>query len=169
MPKKEVMLIGHFMGKSQTEKQHIQMSGEFGVVSELFRRGVQATITYGNSKSADVFVISRRGARAAKVEVKSSVIKQWIVGIQAANPLPHVVWVFVHMPEPSDTISRAQVAEMGKSSPSYHVMTSQEVHKLYSEKNAAKTNTGPIVFSFSDVQFYQNHWDKVESALAEEA
>lgn len=154
------------MAKSHTEKQHIQMSGEFGVVSELFRRCVQATITYGNSKSADVFVISSNGAKAAKVEVKSSVIKEWIVGAQAENPLPHVVWVFVHMPEPSDTTSRAQVAEMGKSSPSYHVMTSQEVHNLHSEKKAAKTNTGPIVFGFSDVQFYQNQWHKVASALA---
>lgn len=67
------------MAKSHAEKQFIQMSGEFGVVSELFRRKIQATLTYGNSKSADVFVIDDSGARAAKIEVKTSVIKQWLV------------------------------------------------------------------------------------------
>jgi hypothetical protein len=160
------------MAKSQVVKQHTQMSGEFGVVSELFRRHIQATITYGNSKSADVFVISESGARAAKIEVKTSVLKKWIVGLQAKNPLPHVVWVFVHMPKAKDTVSRAEVAEMGASSPSYHVLTSAEVKKLYQEKVAetlqkagATVKAHPIVFTFADLQFYQNQWHKVLAAL----
>ncbi|MFP5392822.1 MAG: hypothetical protein ACLGI6_14940 [Gammaproteobacteria bacterium] len=124
------------MGKSQHEKQFIQLAGEFGVVSELFRRQVQATLTYGNSKRADVFVISDKGDRAAKVEVKSSVKERWIVGKQALNAAPHVVWVFVYLPKPPVTFSPAQLAENGSSAPHYYVLTSEKVKALYEHKLA---------------------------------
>lgn len=126
------------MAKSQEEKQFIQLAGEFGVASELFRRRIQASITYGNSKSTDIVVISGSGSRAARVEVKSAVIDEWIVGAQALNAAPHVVWVFVHLPEPTNAFSRAQLAEVGKAAPKFHVMASAHVKSLYEEKVRAR-------------------------------
>lgn len=122
------------MASSQEDKQFIQLSGEFGVASELYRRKIQASITYGNSKKADLFVISQDGSKAAKVEVKSSKLDHWIVGGQALRAAPHVVWVFAHLPAASDAISPAQVAELGASHPRYFVLTSDEVKKIYEEK-----------------------------------
>lgn len=152
------------MAKSQEEKQFTQMAGEFGVVSELFRRQIQATITYGNSKSADVFVISSGGDRAAKIEVKSSVKKGWIVDDRASDVKDHVVWVFVYLPEPSEAFLPAQVAEVGKSAARYHVLTSVEVQEIYAPKKAVGRK--PITFSIAEVEKHLNKWSKVSDALS---
>ncbi|WP_423678861.1 hypothetical protein [Undibacterium sp. WLHG33] len=90
------------MAKSYEEKQFTQLSGEFGVVSELCRRQIQASLTYGNSKSADVFVIDGKLGRSIKVEVKTSVLKGWVVDARALNVERHIIWVFVYMPKPND-------------------------------------------------------------------
>ncbi|WP_426134652.1 hypothetical protein [Pseudomonas sp. PWP3-1b2] len=122
------------MTHSRLGKQFVQMSGEFGVTSELYRRGIQASLTYGNSKSADVVVFSEAGSRAARVEVKSASIRSWIVGKQALLAAPHIVWVFVFMPSPADTLSPAQVAENGLASPRYFILDSLGVKQLYERK-----------------------------------
>lgn len=124
------------MKKTPQQKQFVQLAGEFGVVSELCRREVQASLTYGNSKSADIFVISKSGSRAAKLEVKSSTVDSWIVGKQAETVAPHIVWIFVYFPKFPTTFSPAQVAENGAGSPHYHVLTSAEVKTLYDQKIA---------------------------------
>lgn len=89
-----------------------------------------------------------------------------MVGNQAKNPKSHIVWVFVHMPEPIDTESRAQIAEIGKSTPSYHVLTSNEVLVMYEKKEKEKNDNGPIVFQFYDIQFNKDQWFKVRNALS---
>lgn len=152
------------MAKTNTEKQFVQMAGEFGVVSELFRRDLQATLTYGNSKSADVFVLSRDCSKAVKVEVKTTVVSTgWIVGKQALSPAKHIVWVFAHLPDTPDKVfSPAQVAEIGTSAPRYYVMTSSEVAELYNAKDDKKGN--PIKFTIGDVQKFHNAWLKVAQA-----
>ena len=151
------------MAKSQEEKQFTQMAGEFGVVSELFRRQIQATITYGNSKRADVFVIASDGDRAAKIEVKSSVQKSWIVDDRALETKDHVVWVFVYLPVPTDAFSPAQVSEIGKAASRYHVLTSAEVRDIYVPKKAEGGT--PIKFSIGEVENHLNQWSKVSYAL----
>ena len=50
----------------------LNLAGEYRICSELNKRGVFATITYGNRKSADVYAISDRRERALKIEVKTS-------------------------------------------------------------------------------------------------
>ncbi|WP_423680061.1 hypothetical protein [Undibacterium sp. WLHG33] len=64
--------------------------------------------------------------------------------------------------------SRAQIAEIGASTPSYHVLTSKEVRDIYTKKKEEKFKKGtkgPISFGFADVQFEQNKWIKVKNAL----
>lgn len=50
----------------------LNLTGEYRVRSELTKRGVFATVTYGNRKSVDVYAISDRRERALKIEVKTS-------------------------------------------------------------------------------------------------
>ena len=182
------------MAKTCLEKQFVQLAGEFGVVSELCRRSIQASLTYGNSKSADIFVISESGSRAAKIEVKSAQVYSWIVGKQAEAVAPHIVWVFAHFPPPPMTFTPAQYGEIAKASPRFHVLTSVEVEKIYRKKLAAAQSAGPrkgqgsrladmpaeivaadataeaakppmIVFSRSDVEDHYGKWEKVGAAL----
>ena len=50
----------------------LNLAGEYRVCSELNKRGVFATVTYGNHKGVDVYAISDRKDRALKIEVKTS-------------------------------------------------------------------------------------------------
>jgi hypothetical protein len=49
----------------------LSLAGEYRVCSELNRRGIFTTVTYGNRKSVDVYVFGE-GKRHVKVEVKTS-------------------------------------------------------------------------------------------------
>ena len=49
-----------------------QMAGEFYTAGELFKRGFFANVSFGNAKSFDIMVFSKREDRLARVEVKSS-------------------------------------------------------------------------------------------------
>lgn len=42
---------------AKIEKYLLHLAGEYRVCSELNKRGVFATITYGNRKAVDVYVI----------------------------------------------------------------------------------------------------------------
>src|SRR5437868_14877321 len=52
----------------------LNLAGEYRVCSELNKRGVFATVTYGNRKSVDVYAISdgQERERALKIEVKTT-------------------------------------------------------------------------------------------------
>ncbi|HXJ91386.1 MAG TPA: hypothetical protein VMT20_00715 [Terriglobia bacterium] len=53
-------------------KYLLSLAGEYRVCSELNKRGVFATVTYGNRKDVCVYAISDAKHRALKVEVKTS-------------------------------------------------------------------------------------------------
>jgi hypothetical protein len=56
---------------AKISKYLLNLAGEYRICSELNKRGVFATVTYGNRKSVDVYAISNRKERALKVEVKT--------------------------------------------------------------------------------------------------
>lgn len=56
----------------QKQKYNLAMAGEYYVAAELHRRGIPASITYGNAKKADVVATSEDGEAAVVIEVKST-------------------------------------------------------------------------------------------------
>jgi len=59
----------------------LNLAGEYRICSELNKRGVFATVTYGNRKAVDVYAISDRQQRALKIEVKTSQQGNFVTGI----------------------------------------------------------------------------------------
>lgn len=57
---------------SKLPKYLVNLAGEYRVCSELNRRGVFATVTYGNRKGADVYAIRDQNSRALRIEVKTT-------------------------------------------------------------------------------------------------
>jgi hypothetical protein len=53
------------------DKHYLSLAGEYRVCSEILKRGIHATITYGNHKSVDILAVGKN-RRAAVIEVKSS-------------------------------------------------------------------------------------------------
>ncbi len=63
--------------KAKIGKYHLSLSGEYRVASELLKRGLNATVTFGNAKSADV-VAYGSNRRAMVIEVKTSQQKNFV-------------------------------------------------------------------------------------------
>jgi hypothetical protein len=61
------------------DKYHLSLAGEYRVASELLKRDIFATITFGNAKGADLYAIGPH-RRTAIVEVKSSNSKRFVTG-----------------------------------------------------------------------------------------
>jgi hypothetical protein len=61
------------------DKYHLSLAGEYRVASELLKRDIFATITFGNAKGADLYAIGPTG-RTAIIEVKSSNSSKFVTG-----------------------------------------------------------------------------------------
>lgn len=61
------------------DKYHLSLSGEYRVASELLKRGLNATVTFGNAKGADV-VAYGSNRKAVVIEVKTSQQKNFVTG-----------------------------------------------------------------------------------------
>ena len=61
------------------DKYYLNLAGEYRVASELFKRGMFATITYGNKKGADIYAIGP-SRKTAVIEVKASNSSRFVTG-----------------------------------------------------------------------------------------
>jgi hypothetical protein len=61
------------------DKYHLNLAGEYRTAAELLKRGIFATITYGNKKGADIYAIGPN-RRTAVVEVKASNSQRFVTG-----------------------------------------------------------------------------------------
>lgn len=61
------------------DKYHLNLAGEYRVCAELLKRGIFATVTFGNMKGADVVAVGAN-RRAAIIEVKASNSSRFVTG-----------------------------------------------------------------------------------------
>jgi hypothetical protein len=107
---------------SQRERSFLNLAGEFLVAGHLNRLQVEASITYGNSKSADIFAFCSIKQRVARIEVKTTDKKRWPVGARAIcedSAQMGVFWVLVRLPK-------------DQSAPEYYVFSGREIVDLTS-------------------------------------
>ena len=52
------------------------LSGEFYVLSRLLRKGLDASLTFGNTKAVDIFVRNPETGKSFNVEVKTTALKK---------------------------------------------------------------------------------------------
>jgi hypothetical protein len=149
---------------AQNRKYRLSLSGEFLVAGELLRRGMQAAVTYGNAKKADVIAI--HGDKALFIEVKTTQQPRWIVG-QRAPEASDQIWVLVFLPEED------------KSPPEYYVLTGHELNailapidELYFERYLAThgepygDRPGVCNLHKNLVKQHNGAWNKITSALS---
>ena len=126
------------------------LAGEFLVAAELNRRHILCSVTYGASKSADVFAFSDDSGRVVRVEVKATSKMlgdrtKWPIGHRGMKAgLTKHIWVFVLLPDPLDKRTDDD-CERGRHTPRFFVLTGAEVqelgeknHEAYSRKYQAK-------------------------------
>ncbi|MBW3541194.1 MAG: hypothetical protein KY476_13075 [Planctomycetes bacterium] len=109
----------------------LNLAGEYRVCSELNKRGIFATVTYGNHKGVDVYAISDRRARALKIEVKTSQQGNFVTNItrkglcKQDNPHAPDFWVLFQI----------QPQEDGTFEEHFFVLTHKQMCRAQSRRN----------------------------------
>ncbi|MGC0771342.1 MAG: hypothetical protein WB543_00295 [Candidatus Acidiferrum sp.] len=148
------------------DKSFLSIAGEFAVASELNRRHILASVTYGASKAADIFALDDNMRRVVRIEVKTTDKRRWVLSKKvAAPPSREVFWVLVQLPPPGQP-------------PRFFVFSAQEIHGIwqkdtdeykrkYEIKNGRRFESfGVAGINLEDrVLAYENCWDKITNGL----
>jgi hypothetical protein len=137
----------------QERKYMLSLAGEFLVAGELLRRNLNAAVTYGNAKKADVVAVS--GRSACTIEVKTTQQQKWVVGGKVPEP-DGSIWVLVYLPDDP------QPAE-------FFILTGFELHVILKPiKDAEKYgHSMPGVYSVlrRQIEKHKDAWQKIITAL----
>ena len=141
------------MAKNQTERFRLSMAGEYGVCAELSKRGYDVSITMGNAKAVDVYVLTENGVR--RIEVKTTRSNKFVTGFfqKYFDPSQYHpnYWVLVHID--SQNNSR------------FFILTHQEMGDVQMQRNGKNTwepNPGGVDnVLLKHVAKYENQWDKI--------
>ena len=139
---------------TQEEKSFLSLSGEFGVCSELLKRGIPCSITYGNHKATDIIVHHQQTRTFQKIEVKTSKTTRIVTSFfqkykTVETPHPDF-WVVVHID--SKNISH------------YYILTHNEMADVQMQRNN-KTEWKEVVgvdnIELKMIANFENAWDKI--------
>jgi hypothetical protein len=154
-------------------KEFLSLAGEYRVCSELLKRSVFATITYGNRKSVDVYVIGSRKTPALRIEVKTSQQKKFVTsitqkGLATGCDAPDF-WVLCQMKADKDRTIRER----------FFVLSHREIcreqrkiNRRYAKRYEAKHGHPPAPgggvdnVSLDSVLQYEDAWDKIVLAAS---
>lgn len=141
--------------KNKYDKYDTGMAGEFGVCSELYKRGYNASITLGNKKAVDIYV-AIADDRYISIEVKTNRNTKILTGFfqkyASPNQIPHPdYWVLVY-------IDKNNMSH-------YYVLSHQEMAAEQMRRNGmsqwAHVQNGVDNVLVRDLSNYENAWDKI--------
>ena len=166
---------------SQVQKGFLNMAGEFLVAAELNRRHILSAVTFGNSKSADVWAFGASSRRVARIEVKTTRdhSKAWVIGnkiLVAENWTRDTFWILVLLPSPPSD-GPANDSVRGRHAPRFFGFTAKELgkmmmskHKVYCQKyynthGSDYTGLGVPKLSVVDAHQFENQWNKISDQV----
>lgn len=150
----------------------LNLAGEYRVCSELNKRGVFATVTYGNRKGVDVYAISDRQERALKIEVKTSQQDKFVTSITqkglANDPDAPDFWVLFQIQPGEDATFKER----------FFVLAHEEICRVQKARNDAYAkkyfarhgkqpdlSTGVDNVTIADVEQFEDQWSKIIERL----
>lgn len=157
---------------AQIRKDLLHLAGEYRVCSELLKRNVFATITYGNHKAVDVYAIGDRKKKALRIEVKTSQLKRFVTGISQkgldkSSDAPDF-WVLCQM----------KAGDTGVIGERFFVLSHDEICREQARVNRRcaeeyekkhghpSTSTGGVdCVRLQYVEKYEDEWKKVVDAI----
>ena len=168
------------MKKTKIDKYHLSLAGEYRVASELLKRGLNATVTFGHAKSADV-VAYGSNRKAAVIEVKTSQQKNFVTGFYNKYKTPKHehpdFWVLVQVTVGPDNnfterffiLSHAELSVIqAKRNRAYRIRCGDvtENQRLSWEDHYRLTTDARGVDNvlLTDVEKFENKWGKIVKA-----
>ncbi len=143
----------------------LNLAGEYRVCSELNKRGLFATMTYGNRKSVDVYAINDRQSHALRIEVKTSQTNRFVTRItqKGLDKRPRAVdfWVLFQIrPDRNGTFKER-----------FFVLSHKEICKVQKmrnrpyEKKGWNLSKGVDIVTVKDAEQYEGKWSRVVEGL----
>jgi len=148
------------------------LAGEYRVCSELNKRGLFATMTYGNKKSADVYAIADKSRMAIRVEVKTSQGGRFLTGItqkclENSHDAPDYWVLFLLKPKPNGefeeqffVLSHKEICRIQKKVNSDYARPYREKHGKSPDEMAGVDNV-----RVKEVKMHEGRWDKILRAI----
>jgi hypothetical protein len=146
----------------------LNLTGEYRVCSELTKRGVFATVTFGNHKGVDVYAISDRKELALKIEVKTSQRLNFVTSITqkglADSPHAPDFWV----------LFQTKLGKDSRFSDRFFILSHKEICRIQAKRNrkyavkyverngkAPDPLKGVDNVTIKDVERFEDRWDKI--------
>lgn len=157
------------------EKYLLNLAGEFRVCSELNKRGAFATVTYGNRKGVDLFVINEKTGKSLKIEVKTSQQPRFVTGISkkqdTTSDSPPDYWVlFLLQSKPNGSFVERFFILKHKQICQIQRRRNQVYARKYKQKHG-KTfdfSKGVDNVTLEDVCLHEDAWDAIIRAFRHE-
>jgi len=164
--------------KAKIGKYHLSLAGEYRVASELLKRGLNATVTFGNAKSADVIAYGSK-RRAVVIEVKTSQQKNFVTRFYNNYRTPEQehpnFWILVQIKASSehDSVDRFFILShselsviQAKRNRAYWVQRGdvKEERDLSWEDHYRLSQSGVDNVLLTDVEDHENKWAKIIDA-----
>lgn len=146
------------------DKTRIGLAGEYRVLSELLKRGYNASLTMGNTKATDIIVFNDKRS-FIRIEVKTSRSNKFVTGYYPKYTDPSAlhpdIWV-LYLPNLSEKSNGDR----------FFILTHEEVGKLQLEVNGGnKTEKGKGCDNIPLKQFkgieadFEDRWGKIKTGL----
>ena len=151
------------------KKELLSLAGEHRVASELCKRGVFATITPGNRKQTDIYVIDDDTRQYIRIEVKTTQARSFLTGlnkrkIKGNGPDFWVIVLFKDGIERFFVLSNPEIEKLQKK-------VNDRYFEAYRKRHDGKeidplTGVDNLPISTIENARYENRWDKIELWLA---
>jgi hypothetical protein len=134
----------------KVDRQMTGAAGEFLTAGKLFKRGYQVSVTYGNAKAVDLFVLNPETGRQFKVQVKTQVRKNCFP-LNKESIQPDNIYVFVRLNDPA------------RNDEEFFVLRGQtllaDIERFFgsSYRDSQKTSTMPAV-NYGPLNDYKDNW-----------
>lgn len=145
------------------EKYHLNLAGEYRVCSELLKRGIFATVTFGNMKGADVVGIGGN-RKAAVIEVKASNSTRVVTGFYQKYTTPE-------MEHPTFWVLYSVTSIENKFTEHFFVLTHDEVAHYQAMRNhveelpyaerVIRSKGGVDNLDIKDLNDHEDKWEKI--------
>jgi len=166
--------------KARIDKYHLSLAGEYRAASELLKRGLNATVTFGNAKSADVIAYGSN-RKAVVIEVKTSQQKKFVTQFYNKYETPEQehpdFWILVQVKvdlegtfaEKFFVLSHEELAVIqAERNRTYRIRCGdvKEDQHLSFEDHYRLTNEGHGVDNvlLTDVEEHEDRWGKIVDA-----
>jgi hypothetical protein len=163
----------------------LNLAGEYRVCSELNKRGIFATVTYGTCKSVDVYAINDRKAKAVRIEVKTSQKDKFVTSLsqkcgdddpnaegfwerQAVNEQSPDFWVlFQILPQSDESFEERFFVLSHREICIAQAARNAAYAKKYSARNGKQPDfsTGVDGVFIADIEQHEDDWKKIVKSI----